>query len=230
MFHNFGKRERRPVERPDYYGEEEFVQILMNQYGVTEEELEDDVAPSGSSSVFRVDTANICIPESGTVTLCADGTSSNDVLQYLQTLSAEDIFNLWAIKENRKAIGGLIRNPGGWHEWLMVAALPYLRAMEIPLAWIREFRTRTTQCNFYYQDDGGRYEGFHGGPGSTKMHNDLFQCYAMAYQSFVNGECASGKEAGNLIGRNLSQFADRHYDEELTIADELDQLIKNLRS
>lgn len=226
-----GQRIRRPVVREGFLEEEEFVRILMDQYGVTEKELEDDVAPSGTSGVYKVDKAVICIPEKGRVTLCADETSSNDVLQYLQTLSAEDVFGLWEIKENRKAIGGLIRNPGGWHEWLMVAALPYLRAMGIPLTWIREFRTKTTECNFYYQEDDGKcYEGSHGGSGSTKMHNDLFQCYAMAYQSFLNEECTFGKEAINLIGENLFQFAGRHYDKNLTIADELKQLIERLQS
>lgn len=230
MCEYLGKRERKPVVRPGYYEEEQIDQILMNQYGVTEEELEDDDAPSLSSRVFKEDNADICIPEKERITLCADGTSSNDVLQFLQNLSVDDVFKIWEIKDNRKAIGRLIRNPGGWHEWLMVAALPYLRAMGIPLTWIRDFRTRTSQCNFYYQDGRRRCEGIHGGSGSTKMHNDLFQCYAMVYQSYVDRKCASGQKARNLIARNLSNFAKSYYGTELKTADALDQLIIRLRS
>lgn len=231
MCESLGKRVSRKVKRDGFIEEEEFEQILIEEYGLTAEDLEDDVAPHGSAGSFHVDRADILLPDGQSVTLCVDRNSDFNVLLYLENqLDAHTVSELWKNKENQKAIGALIRYPGGWHEWLMVASLPLLKAMEIPLAWIWEFRTETAECQFYYQEGDRYYPGIHGGEGSTRMHNDLFRCYSSVYFEFYQGQCRAGADAAGRIRSNLLKFAGEHFDEEIMIPDALSSLIDRLGS
>lgn len=230
MCESLGKRVSKKVKRDGFIEEEEFERILIDEYDLTAEDLEDDVAPHGSTGSFHADTAGIRLPSGVIVTLRADEHSPENVLVYLENRSADTVSELWKSKENRRAIGALIRYPGGWHEWLMVASLPLLKAMGIPLAWIRQFRTKTAECRFYYKERDRYYPGIHGGDGSTRMHNELFRCYSNVYLEFLQGHCNAGADAAGKIRSNLLRFAGEHFDEEIRIPGALNDLIEILGS
>lgn len=211
MCESLGTRVRKQVVREGFLDEVAFEQLLMKVYGVTAEELEDDVASRGSMAVFYTGSAAVRLPDGKMVTLCAKPGDGLDVLEYLEKLPACAVSELWKNEENRRAIGALIRNPGGLHEWLMVASLPLLKRMGIPLAWIRIYRTETNSCTFDFMEKGEWTKGIHGGPGSGRMHNDLFYCYSSAYHSFQNGECIAGKGAQKLIQKNLLRFQEKYF-------------------
>lgn len=230
MCDSLGKRVSKKVKRDGFIEEEEFERILMEEYGLTAEDLEDDVAPHGSTGFFHDDTAKICLPSQIIVTLSANENSRENVLVYLENRSVDTVSELWKNRENRRAIGALIRYPGGWHEWLMVASLPLLKAMGIPLAWIRQFRTKTAECQFYYQEGDRYYPGIHGGVGSTRVHNELFRCYSSVYLEFLQGQCSAGAEAAGRIRSNLLRFAGEHFDEKIMIPEALSRLINTLEA
>lgn len=231
MSKDLGKRVRRPVKREGFIEEEEFDRILMEEYGVTEEELREDIERSGMQGGFHISEAEIRLPDGGNVTLQAEEVHDHYVLHYLEQLEPDDVFALWENMGNRKAIGSLIRYPGEQHEWLMVAALPFLRQMGIPLAWMREYRTLTCQCLFHYTDKEGREQtGFHGGPGSGLMHISLLRCYTDAYKKLLQGECQPGLSSGQVIAKNLIQFTEKHFKERSEVPEGLVGLINRLAS
>lgn len=222
-----GQRSRRPVVREGFLGEEEFDRILMEDYGLSREELDSDLEIIGRRGGFILEEATISHPDEGEITLRAEADRENYVLEYLDGQSAETVDVIWQDIDNRAAIASLIRHPGGEHEWLMVAALPYLKRMGIPLVWMKRFRTETGECRFCYQEDGERYEGFHGGPGSTRMHNHLLQCFRSVSQQ---GDCHAGVEAGARIAGELRQFAQEHFREDISEPVALTQLIEALEN
>lgn len=229
MSKDLGKRTRKPVIREGFIEEEEFDRILMEQYGVTEEELREDIERSGMKGGFNMSQAEIQHPGGKKVTLYAEGDGDLLVFNYLEELTPEEIFALWENMDNRKAIGSLIRYPGEWHEWLMVAALPFLKEMGIPLVWMREFRTLTCQCLFHYIDKERQVQtGFHGGPGSGHMHISLLKCYTDAHKKLSQGQCEPGPSAGRVIAENLIRFAEQHYKEKREIPEGLVGLINRL--
>lgn len=231
MSKDLGKRVSRPVIRKGFIGEDELDRILMEEYGITEEELQEDIERSGMRSGYKSSEADIQFPNGETVTLYAEEGGDRNVFTFLEEHEPEDVFALWEKMENRRAIGSLIRYPGEQHEWLMVASLPFLREMGIPLAWMKEYRTLTSKCLFYYTDKTGvKQTGFHGGPGSGLMHISLLRCYTDACEALRQGKCTPGPSAGQVIAQNLSQFAEQYYKEISEIPEGLIGLINRLKS
>lgn len=229
MSKDLGKRTRKPVIREGFIEEEEFDRILMDEYGVTEDELREDIERSGMTGGFNISQADIQLPDGKKVTLYAEGDGDSLIFNYLEGLTPEEVFALWENMDNRKAIGSLIRYPGEWHEWLMVAALPFLKEMGIPLVWMTEFRTLTCQCLFHYIDKEKQEQtGFHGGPGSGLMHINLLKCYTDAHKKLSQGQCEPGPSAGRVIAENLIRFAEQHYKERSEIPEGLVGLINKL--
>lgn len=226
----FGKRERRSVIREDFIGEEEFERILMEEYGLSQVELNNDLEIVGRGGGFAKETADILQPDGSTISLYAKANEENYVLEYLDQQNPDNVDTIWQNEDNRAAIASLIRYPGGWHEWLMVAALPLLRRMEIPLVWMHRFRTETKQCNFYYQEKGKWYQGWHGGAGSTRMHLHLLKCFRDVYQMVCNEECQPGPKAGQQIAAKLREFAQERFQDDIPVPDALQELIQALDS
>lgn len=227
MFEELGKRSRRPVVREGFLEEEEFERILMEDYGLSREELDSDLEIIGRRGGFILEEATISHPDGSEIPLRAEADRANYVLAYLDRQSAEIVDAIWQDRDNRAAIASLIRHPGGQHEWLMVAALPYLKWMGIPLVWMKRFRTETGRCLFYYQEDEEWYQGQHCGEGSTRMHNHLLQCFRSVYQQ---GDCHAGAEAGERIAAELRHFAQEHFREDISEPDALTQLIEALEN
>lgn len=223
-----GKRIPKRVVREDFYEEDEFERILTEEYGVTAEELQEDIMGGGISGGFCRTEAEIRLLDGTKVTLYAETEGEYQVFTYLEACSPKEVSEIWMDTNNRKAIGSLIRYPGEQHEWLMVAALPFLKLMGIPLEWMREYRTRTDQCRFYYMSkDRIRHIGSHGGEGSGTMHIDLLRCYIDAYEM----KCNPGPDSGRAIAENLSEFVKAHYDDqEIEAPESLTNLIDILKS
>lgn len=224
-----GKRVSKKTIRKDFIEEEELDRVLMEEYGVTEEELKDDIEGSGMQGGFKKAQADVRLPYGESVTLYAEGEGEYQVFNYLEGLEPENVFEIWGDMDNRRAIGSLIRYPGEQHEWLMVAALPFLRKMGIPLDWMRQFRTPTDYCVFHYTDkDGKDQTGVHGGAGSGLMHIDLLRCYTNSYEQLNQGQCEPGPSSGQVIADHLVSFTDRHYKKKSEIPEGLIALINAL--
>lgn len=230
-------RKARRVDRQGFVSEEALDEILINEYGISPEELENDLLDSTSSYVSTTKAEIVFDDEEDTSIVlyassdyCEDE-NDMDVTYWLQNEIESDELNwLWRNHNNRRAIGALIRDPGGWHEWLMVASIPYLKAMGIPMDWIKaeEFCTPTDECNFIYTDsDGDTQEGHHGGAGSGHMHWVLLNSYAGAYEEWANS--APSTEPGPIIANHLDEFK-RQFFEEGAVLEELEDLIQALRN
>lgn len=215
-------REIKPVLREEYLNEEEFDQFLMDEFRLTPEELEEDLYAEHHYSLQH----GVIMYEGKGIPMGPD-----EIIQWLQEVQTEVLFAIWQDPGNRKVIGNLLRYPGGQHEWLMVALVPYFKRMGIPLDWIREYRTPTDACSFTYYDEEGREEvGWHGEAGSGHMHFCLKNYFLCAYKHFLEEELEEG-EGLELVADCLELFMEEFYPEwdEEDIPQALPDLIEALR-
>ncbi|MBD5541431.1 MAG: hypothetical protein HDR00_09640 [Lachnospiraceae bacterium] len=192
----------------DFVDEKAFEQYLRDM-GVTEEQLEQDLEDhltldgqfyAREYQVFTKNEESICVYAADAD--IEDGGVS--IIDWLDNMSVEELMEFWEDKEERNKIKGLMRYPGRYHEWLMLAAIPILKAMEIPMGKILEYRTLTAECNFFINDT----ECWHGGEGSTTMHNDLFMEIGNAYL-----DCAKRRvhHPFYVLQSYLQRFAEKYY-------------------
>ena len=91
---------------------------------------------------------------------------------WLQNMSAEDLDKIWKDESKRKSIAALLRNPGNYHEWMMISMIPRMKQMKgIDLNWVTEYRDSTT-------NDFGGWE--HGSYLSGVLHNLLRMAFMYA--------------------------------------------------
>ena len=77
--------------------------------------------------------------------------------------------DIWNIDGCRKNIASLFRNPGNYHEWMMISQIPRIKQMDgLDLNWITDFR------DFTDSDFGGWK---HGGNLSGIFHNLLSMAF-----------------------------------------------------
>lgn len=235
-----GRRVKR-VPMPDFISETQLDQLLMDKYGITQEELNNDLLDSSTDCHFGAQHGEIIWwDDRPPLQIYANESCCNDdtdiiVTNWLDGISSEDLKELWKIKENRRVIGSLIREPGGLHEWLMVAAIPYLKSMGIPMAWVKaaSHRTYTDECSFvYYNSSAGQYQqGYHGGPGSGHMHWVLLNYYVKAYEEWCDRSIPAGfVQPGPILAHYLDEFMAQFFTEEVPAPQELENVIEDLRN
>lgn len=194
----------------EYLTEEEFEQYLLGQ-GVTLEELAADLDDhltldpqhyGGNCQIFAKDGESIRVYAEGVA--IEDGGIS--ITRWLDNMSTKTFQWFWERPEERNKIKSLMRYPGTYHEWLMLAAIPLLKVMGIPMKEIMQYRTPIRDCHFLF---GGEMS-LHGGKGSTIMHNDLYSAIQNACAEWV----AKGKikeTAFPVLRKYLRRFAEKYY-------------------
>lgn len=192
----------------EYLGEEAFEQYLI-KLGVTPKQLAADLDDhltldpqpyGGSCQTFEKDGKSIRVYAED-VAIEDEGIS---ITRWLDNMSMEVLMWLWERPEERNKIKSLMRYPGAYHEWLMLAAIPMLKVMRIPMGEIMQYRTPTDKCCFFIDNK----PCWHGGEGSTTMHNDLFMEIGNAYT-----ECVKRKvhHPFPVLQEHLRRFAEKYY-------------------
>lgn len=192
----------------EFLNEEELEALLMDM-GVTKEQLKRDLEESLTLEPHPCSMKSCVLQKNGReYTVCAEGvqapTGAIRITEWLDTIPIEELMGFWEDREERNKIKALMRYPGGQHEWLMLAAIPMLKVMEIPMEAILRYRTPTDECFFYA--NGGKC--WHGGEGSTAMHNDLFKAIGAAYMDLVRRRV---HHRNNVLRERLQEFARRYY-------------------
>lgn len=202
-----GKRERKQYIDPDYVYEEEIEQALKDM-GISDETLKNDLRNSLSLEPKRVNIESAEFQVGGkTVTVYADPKKTIAggccIAEWLDKLDWETFWMLWTNPDSHGDIAALMRHPGGLHEWLMIAALPKLKEMRIPMQLVKDVRTSTAECCFYL--NGKRC--WHGEKGSWTMHRHLFCSINNAYLDVQK----NGVNAVEALRKQLGVFAEHYY-------------------
>lgn len=213
---------RKKMDESIYATLDDLEQFLRSK-GVTRDELEaDDTGSNAHRSGYACsETATIVLPDGGMVTLVADSRMRGKcVTAFLDELSMEDFCAIWfgecdKAQKTAYALKRLLRHPGGQHEWLMIAAVPVLKAMEIPMECVKEVRTPTAGTYFYISGD----KCWHGETGSNIFHTSLLQHIRTAYVEY--GEWCKenpsalasqyAREALRILREQLEDFAAQYY-------------------
>lgn len=235
-----GRRVKK-VNMSDYITETQLDQMLMERYGITQEELEEDLLDSNPGCHVSAQVGEITWwDDRPPIKIYASESCRNEVTDvivtdWLDDVSSSDLRELWKIQKNRRVIGSLIREPGGLHEWLMVAAIPYLKTMGIPMAWVKAaaHRTFTSNCFFAYYNPLSHQNitGYHGGPGSGHMHWVLLNYYIKAYNEWCNPTVLDQfVQPGPIIADCLDEFKEQFFSKQIPAPPALETLIGNLRA
>ncbi|WP_210607981.1 ribonuclease YeeF family protein [Priestia flexa] len=110
---------------------------------------------TGEKDISKLTTEDIPTAKSG---------KFND---FFNSLSTNELNELWQDKKIRKKIERQLREPGGLHEWHLVSRAPQFKFWDISAEKIKDLRTAISDVKFVNP------KGVHGGLGSTKAHNEL---------------------------------------------------------
>lgn len=225
-----GPRPRKLVDYSDYYTEDQIDQALID-YGIDPKTLAQDdengqflnLTPgifSLSEYDFEVD-GEMCHVTAEDIKK-EDAIEEEDaiyIVDFLNGLNEEKFYALWANEQYKRAISALMRYPGSMHEWLMIAALPLLKEMNINLQWVKEVRTEITDA-FQFVWEGERY--VHGtNTGSAHMHQELYDAIKRAYRKFS----PERDDALQCLRKQLQVFAQDFFKDDCEIPDKLSQFI-----
>lgn len=196
--------------------EDAFEKYLLAM-GVTPQQLEadlDDHLTLGNEfynknfQTLETDETSICVYAEELCTSAEEAEliriAGISIIEWLDNISLDALMGFWERETERNKIKGLIRFPGGYHEWLMLAAIPMLKAMGIPMKCILRYRTPIDQCYFFIDNT----QCWHGEKGSTTMHNALFREIGNAYL-----ECAQRgvHHPDYVLKKYLQRFAENYY-------------------
>ncbi|KAJ48834.1 hypothetical protein CTM_26287, partial [Clostridium tetanomorphum DSM 665] len=101
--------------------------------------------------------------------------------QFFNSLTTEELDELWKNKSIRKKIERELRAPGGLHEWHLVSQAPKFKYWDVSAEQIKDLRSVISDVKFKNPS------GQHGGLGSTKAHNELISIIESSndYNSFI---------------------------------------------
>ncbi len=88
---------------------------------------------------------------------------------WFNRLSPDELDEIWKNQKLRDAIEDRLRNPGGLHEWHLVARTPTFKRWGLTAEQIKDMRTLIDDTKFVNP------VGRHGGKGSTLAHNELLE-------------------------------------------------------
>ncbi|AWI07704.1 hypothetical protein B9W14_02845 [Clostridium drakei] len=89
--------------------------------------------------------------------------------KFFNSLTSEELDEMWKEPELRQTIEDKLRQPGGLHEWHLVSRTPQFKNWNVTAEQIKELRTLTKDVKFVNP------KGIHGGRGSTTAHNELLK-------------------------------------------------------
>ena len=87
--------------------------------------------------------------------------------KFFNSLTPDELDELWKDKSIRKKIERNLRYPGGMHEWHMVSRTPTFKRWGLSAEDIKTMRTKISNVEFINPS------GLHGKLGSTKAHNEI---------------------------------------------------------
>ena len=101
--------------------------------------------------------------------------------KWFNSLTIDELDELWDNNATRKAIERRLRSPGKLHEWLMVARTPQFKYWGITAEQIKDLRTATKNVKFVNP------VGRHGGGGSKIAHDEILEIIdsSINYDMFV---------------------------------------------
>ena len=101
--------------------------------------------------------------------------------EFFNSLTSDELDELWKDKSIRKKIERELREPGELHEWHMVSRAPQFKYWKISSEQIKDLRSVISDVKFKNPT------GKHGGLGSTKAHNELLGIIdsSQDYDTFV---------------------------------------------
>ena len=89
--------------------------------------------------------------------------------KFFNSLTSEELDNIWDDPKLRQTIEDRLRHPGGLHEWHLVSRTPQFKNWNITAEQIKDLRSLTKDVKFVNP------KGIHGGRGSTTAHNELLK-------------------------------------------------------
>ncbi|WP_260508398.1 hypothetical protein [Listeria booriae] len=92
---------------------------------------------------------------------------SGNFNDFFNSLSVDELDEIWKDKALRKKIERQLRAPGGLHEWHLVSRAPQFKFWDTTAEQIKDLRTAISDVKFINP------KGAHGSLGSTKAHNEL---------------------------------------------------------
>ncbi|WP_260485234.1 hypothetical protein [Listeria booriae] len=92
---------------------------------------------------------------------------SGNFNDFFNSLSVDELDEIWKDKALRKKIERQLRAPGGLHEWHLVSRAPQFKFWNTTAEQIKDLRTAISDVKFINP------KGAHGSLGSTKAHNEL---------------------------------------------------------
>ncbi|MDU4910903.1 polymorphic toxin-type HINT domain-containing protein [Clostridium baratii] len=106
---------------------------------------------------------------------------SGEFNKFFNSLTSEELDELWKNKQIRKKIERELRAPGGLHEWHLVSQAPQFKYWNVTAERIKDLRSVISDVKF--KNPAGQ----HGGLGSTKAHNELIGIVnsSIDYDSFI---------------------------------------------
>ena len=126
--------------------------------------------PSGfAKETCKSKVGGECDCESGTPSekVKVPTVKSGEFNEWFNSLSVDELDELWKDKSTRKAIERQLRAPGGMHEWHLVSRAPQFKYWGVNAEQIRDLRTVINDVEFVNP------VGKHGQLGSTTAHNEL---------------------------------------------------------
>ena len=92
---------------------------------------------------------------------------NNKFNKFFNSLTPEELNELWKDQSIRDTIEDRLRKPGKLHEWHMVSRTPTFKKWGLTAEDIKDMRTLTKDTRFVNP------VGIHGGEGSTRAHNEI---------------------------------------------------------
>lgn len=196
----------RPVVDPDFVGHEELEKYLQGE-GVTWAELEDDEKHGFGGKYCPRDRGHIKYTSVTEEEVEGDLTAST-VCDFIEKMELEDLCKIWFDREpqaveNKAVLCGLLRYPGGLHEWLMIAGVPLYKEMGISIQQVKDIRTETTKTPIYVGADCS----VHGSRYSTEFHNYLKACICKAYTQWKK----DGGDSLAILKKHMGGMVKKYY-------------------
>ncbi len=194
----------------EYLDETAFEQYLLGE-GITEEQLEKDLGNRLNLEDRPVKRTHCEFIEGGKkVKVRAYGLDESScpgskmITDWLTEMDLETLKGYWQNNADKNKIKCLMRYPGGLHEWLILASIPMLKEMQIPMTYILNYRTPTKECYFFI----GNKKCCHGRNRSAGMHRALYRAIKAAYEEWSKNKKSN---ACVILGEHLQQFAKEYY-------------------
>ncbi|WP_143316504.1 pre-toxin TG domain-containing protein [Clostridium sp. HBUAS56017] len=162
------KRVRAILDSGDKETIENLAQVVVKYKG-DKDRILGFVDEKGASNLYRLTTKDIPSVRNG------------EFNKFFNSLTSEELDEIWKDPKLRETIEDRLRQPGGLHEWHLVSRTPQFKNWYVTAEQIKDLRSLTTDVKFVNP------KGIHGGRGSTTAHNELLKIIDSSadYDTFI---------------------------------------------